>query len=62
VIPSGDEEKASRQEGCPEEEEITQGQVTTLGAAPPSGTYTLFYLISVRQEQDLEILFIKSRN
>jgi hypothetical protein len=45
---SGDEEEAS-QEGCPEEKEVRQIQFHTLGAAPPSGTHTLFYIFIVRQ-------------
>jgi hypothetical protein len=49
VISSGDEEEASRQEGCPKEKEVTHRHVKTLGAAPPSGTYTLFYIICARQ-------------
>jgi hypothetical protein len=46
---SGDEEKASREKGCPKEKEVEQIQLVTLGAAPPSGTHTLFYTIAVRQ-------------
>jgi len=46
---SGDEEKASREKGCPKEKEVEQIQVVTLGAAPPSGTHTLFYRTAIRQ-------------
>ena len=56
----GDEEEASRQEGCPEEKEVSHSQVITLGAAPPSGTHTLFYITSIRQEQNINKYFYLS--
>jgi hypothetical protein len=52
---SGDEEEAG-QEGCPEEKEVRQIQFHTLGAAPPSGPHTLFYIIMVRQGKIFEKL------
>jgi hypothetical protein len=55
---SGDEEKASREEGCPKEKEVDRIQAITLGAAPPSGTHTLYFIHTRRVNRRL---FICSR-
>ena len=58
VTLDGDEEEAGREEGCPEEKEVKPFEIDTLGAAPPSGTHTLFYVIRIRQERIVNILFV----
>jgi hypothetical protein len=54
----GDEEEADGEEGCSEEKEVRPFEIDTLGAAPPSGTHTLFYIIPIRQVRILRILFV----
>jgi len=54
----GDEEEAGGEEGCSEEKEVRLFEIDTLGAAPPSGTYTLFYVIPIRQARITNILFV----